>query len=85
MKDSDRLLIQVGDTVRVADDNGVEAEYEVKWAPWLAQGGVLLIGLRGICGGYPLARVQAILAHANTPPDPSADPFLPRGEAAPEQ
>ena len=60
--DLERRLLKPGDTVKVQDDHGNEADYEVRTAPWQLGHGKWVIGLRGIAGGYSLDRVVKILA-----------------------
>ena len=57
----DLLNLGVGDQVRVRDDQGNEADYTVKAAPWKLGHGKWVIGLAGISGGYSLDRVVRIL------------------------
>lgn len=68
--DADRLALKPGDRVRVRLDSGQVDEFEVKyapWAPWALGHGTLVIGLRGIAGGYLLSRVVGIVATRRPP------------------
>ena len=65
MEESGLLDLRPGDTVRVRDDDGNEADYVVKKSPWLLGHGKWVVGLTGISGGYSLHRVVAVLSHAN--------------------
>ncbi len=62
LTDEMRRTLQPLDRVRVRDDRGNEAEYEVKYAPWQLGHGDWVIGLAGIAGGYALERVTAIVS-----------------------
>lgn len=65
--DADRLALKPGDRVRVRLDSGQVDEFEVKYAPWALGHGTLVIGLRGIAGGYLLSRVVGIVATRRPP------------------
>lgn len=67
MSDDQRRKLQAGDVVIVTDDHGVDAEYEVKYAPWQLGHGEWVIGLCGISGGYKLDRVSAFVRAAEEP------------------
>lgn len=64
MTDDERKDLLPGDVVRVRDDSGAEAEYEVRWAPWQLASGEWVVGLKGIVGGYLLARVVGVVSRA---------------------
>ena len=57
-----RLLLRPGDIVIVKDDNGNEADYEVRTAPWKLGHGQWVVGLKGVSGGYSLDRVVKIVS-----------------------
>lgn len=57
--------LKPGDRVRVRDDQGNEADYEVKMEPWELYHHEWVIGLKGISGGYKLSRVTKILQRGN--------------------
>lgn len=59
LTDASRMALDVGDRVIVIIDNGTEADYIVKSTPWRLVDGTLVVGLRGITGGYLLRRVIA--------------------------
>lgn len=60
----DKLRLKPGDLVRVRFDDGSESTREVKYSPWQVSGGVWVIGLKGISGGYSLERVIEIVSIA---------------------
>lgn len=49
--------LKPGEWVRLRDDLGNEADYEVKYAPWQLGHGEWVVGVNGITGGYALSRV----------------------------
>lgn len=61
LTDTQRSNLKPGDIVTVRDDAGCEADYVVKYAPWALGHGTLVIGLKGISGGYSLDRVVKIV------------------------
>jgi hypothetical protein len=80
MTNSQRSNLKPGDVVTVRDDHGVEADYEVKYAPWALGHGKMVIGLKGIAGGYSLDRVVKIVQLA----EPAVcEPTLNDGEGRP--
>jgi len=62
--DDDRKKLKRGDVVRVRDDQGIEADYEVKMDPWQLGSGHWVIGLKGISGGYSLDRVVCVVRYS---------------------
>lgn len=56
MTDAQRMELEQGDRVVVRMDDGEEKEFVVKYGVWKA-GGRMVVGLKGIAGGYDLARV----------------------------
>lgn len=50
------------DRVRVRDDSGNEADYEVKYEPWQLGHGEWVVGLKGMAGSYMLSRVVKVLS-----------------------
>lgn len=64
MSDADRKRLKPGDRVLVTDDNGIDAEYIVKAAPWRLGHGAWVVGLTGISGGYSLDRVVHLIEAA---------------------
>lgn len=59
MTHEERLALVPGDVVIVRMDDGTEKEFTVKYEPWQLGHGEWVIGLKGIAGGYLLARVMA--------------------------
>lgn len=57
LTDEQRQRLQIGDRVLVRGDDGTEADYVVKAAPWQLGHGAWVVGLAGISGGYLLERV----------------------------
>jgi|HubBroStandDraft_4_1064222.scaffolds.fasta_scaffold00070_22 hypothetical protein len=57
----DLMSLKVGDVVTVRHDDGNEADYEVRQAPWLLGHGTPVLSLKGISGCYALDRVVKVV------------------------
>lgn len=66
LTDEQRKMLRVGDVVVVRLDDGSEVTTTVRMEPWQLGHGTWAIGLKGISGGYSLARVVAILSTAHS-------------------